>query len=328
MSHGSPDDRQPTEIRLRRKPLRWVNHRWRWLRVILSILITYVVLVLMFALVQRSMIYLPTREARIEPRAALLPHGQVHTVTVPANDQLEIRGWHVLADGRSADSRDDCDQELAAGRRVVLYFSGNAANRRYRVPEFTVLTSLETDVFIFDYRGYGDNSGSPSEEMLAADALATWNYVTQERKVRPDRVILYGESLGGAVAVRLAAELCEADNPPAGLILRSTFSSLVDAGAHHYPWLPVRLALVDRFLSIDRIPQVTCPILQIHGARDRIMPIALGRRLFAAATERSSSGIAKEFVELASAGHNDVTVVATPELRSAIQGFLTKLDEL
>jgi fermentation-respiration switch protein FrsA (DUF1100 family) len=305
-----------------------MNPRWRWLRIILSILLSYVVIVLMFHLLQRSLIYLPTREARIEPQEALLPRGQVHTVTVRANDQLELRGWHVLADGRSAENRDDCDRELAAGRRLVLYYSGNGANRRYRVGEFSVLTSLGVDVFIFDYRGYGDNSGSPSEEMLAADARATWNYVTQERNVRPDRVILYGESLGGAVAVRLAAELSEADNAPAGLILRSTFSSLVDAGVHHYPWLPVRLALVDRFPAIDRIPQVTCPILQIHGARDRIMPITLGRQLFEAAPERSSSGIAKEFVELSTAGHNDVTVVAPAELRSAIQGFLTKLDEL
>jgi pimeloyl-ACP methyl ester carboxylesterase len=295
--------------------------------VILSILVTYIVIVLMFGALQRSLIYLPTREARIEPREAGLPRGQTHTVTVSVNDQLELRGWHVLADGRSAENRDECDQELAAGRRVALYYSGNAANRRYRVSEFSVLTSLGVDVFIFDYRGYGDNSGSPSEETLAADARATWNYVTQVRKVRPDRVILYGESLGGAVAVRLAAELCEADNAPAGLILRSTFSSLVDAGAHHYPWLPVRWALVDRFPAIDRIPQVTCPILQIHGVRDRIMPITLGRRLFEAAPQRSSSGIVKEFVELSSAGHNDVTVVATAELRSAIEEFFTKLDQ-
>jgi hypothetical protein len=281
----------------------------------------------MFASLQRSLIYLPTREARIEPQDAGLPRGQVHTVTVRADDQLELRGWHVLADGRSAANREECDRELAAGRRLVLYFSGNGANRRYRVSEFGVLTSLGVDVFNLDYRGYGDNSGSPSEEMLAADARAIWNYATRERNVEPDRIILYGESLGGAVAVRLAAGLCEADGAPAGVILRSTFSSLVDAGAHHYPWLPVRLALVDRFASIDHIPQVTCPILQIHGARDSIMPIALGRRLFEAAPQRSSSGIAKEFVELPSAGHNDVTSVATAELRSAIRGFLTRLDE-
>jgi fermentation-respiration switch protein FrsA (DUF1100 family) len=214
---------------------------------------------------------------------------------------------------------------LAAGRRLVLYFSGNAANRRYRVEEFGVFIALGTDVFIFDYRGYGDNLGSPSEELLVADARAIWNYTTQERGVQPDRIILYGESLGGAIAVRLAAEACEAETPPGALIVRSTFSSLVDAGAHHYPWLPVRLGLVDRFPSIDYIPQVTCPILQIHGTRDAIMPIALGHRLFEAAPEQSSSGIAKQFVELP-AGHNDVTLVARAPLRSAVREFLERLD--
>jgi fermentation-respiration switch protein FrsA (DUF1100 family) len=182
-------------------------------------------------------------------------------------------------------------------------------------------------VFIFDYRGYGDNSGSPSEEMLAADARAIWNYATQERDVLPNRLILYGESLGGGVAVRLAAELSQADAAPAGLIVRSTFSSLVEAGEYHYPLLPVRLVLVDRFDSVDRIPDVTCPILQLHGARDSIMPIELGRRLFAAAPQGSSTGIAKHFVELRNAGHNDVTLVAEAELRAAIKAFLGTLDQ-
>jgi fermentation-respiration switch protein FrsA (DUF1100 family) len=271
------------------------------------------------------MIYLPIREHRIEPEDAGLPRGQVHTVTVRVDDQLDLRGWHVLADGHSAATREQYERELASGRKLVLYFSGNGGNRRYRVSEFSVLTSLGVDVINFDYRGYGDNLGSPSEELIAADARAIWDYVTRERKVEPDRIILYGESLGGAVAVRLAAELCEADSPPAGVILRSTFSSLVDAGAHHYPWLPVRMALVDRYNSIDRIPQVTCPILQIHGTSDSIMPIKFGRKLFEAAAEQSSSGIAKKFVELPGAGHNDVTLVAEAELREAIGEFLTAL---
>lgn len=307
---------------MRREPQR----RKRWLRVILSVLATYFALVIMLNLLQRSFIYFPTRERSIAPQDAELPSGQVHTVTVHTDDQLQLHGWHILADGRSAADQEECDRELAAGRRLVLYFSGNAANRRYRPAEFGVLTRLGLDVFIFDYRGYGDNSGSPSEENLAADARAIWKYATEERKVAPHRVILYGESLGGGVAVRLAAEMCEANTPPGSLILRSTFSSLVDAGAHHYPWLPVRLALVDRFPSIDRIPQVTCPILQIHGTRDFIMPIHLGRRLFEAAPDKSSSGISKQFVEVPGAGHNDVTLVAEAELHAAIQQFLSTLD--
>jgi hypothetical protein len=281
----------------------------------------------MLHLLQRSLIYLPTCEAQIEPRDAELPPGQVHTVMARTNDRLELRGWHILADGRRAASHEECDRELTAGRLLVLYFSGNAANRRYRVPEFRIFTSLGVDVFIFDYRGYGDNLGSPSEERLAADARTVWRYATEERKVAPDRIILYGESIGGGVAVRLAAELCEADTSPGGLLVRSTFSSLVDAAAHHYPWLPVRLALVDRYPSIEHVPQVTCPILQIHGRRDVIIPIKFGQRLFEAAPQVSSSGIEKKFVELPEAGHNDVNLVAEAEFREAIRDFLSRLDQ-
>jgi fermentation-respiration switch protein FrsA (DUF1100 family) len=255
-----------------------------------------------------------------------MPRGQVHTITVPAADQTVLHGWHVLPDGHTAANRAECDRELAAGRRLVLYFSGNAGNRRYRPLEFGIFTRLGADVFIFDYRGYGDNSGSPSEELLVSDARAIWNYATQERGVPANRIILYGESLGGGVAVRLAAELSQSDSAPAGLIIRSTFPSLVEAGEYHYPFLPVRLALVDRFESAVHVPDVTCPMLQLHGIRDTIMPIELGRRLFEAAPERSSSGIAKQFVELQNAGHNDVTLVAEKELREAIQGFLYTLD--
>jgi fermentation-respiration switch protein FrsA (DUF1100 family) len=177
-------------------------------------------------------------------------------------------------------------------------------------------------VFIFDYRGYGENAGSPTEEALSADAQSVWEYATDERKIAPDRFILYGESLGGGVAVRLASELSEAGTPPGALILRSTFTSLVDMGSHHYPWLPVRLVMVDRFPSAERIPAVTCPILQIHGARDTIIPIKFGRRLFETAPEASATGIPKRFVELPKADHNDVIFVAEPEMRQAVGEFL------
>ncbi len=300
--------------------------KWRLLRAAGRCLAAYLVVVLMFSFLQRSLIYLPTREAPIEPRDAGLPRGQVHTITVRTEDQVELHGWHILAEGHSAASRDECDRELAAGRRLVLFFSGNAGNRCYRPSEFSILTSLGIDVFIFDYRGYGDNLGTPSEACLTSDARTIWNYATGQRDVRPDRIILYGESLGGAVAARLAAELSQADTVPAGLIVRSTFSSLVEAGEYHYPWLPVRLAMVDRFDAVSRIAQVKCPILQLHGTRDTIMPIELGRRLFAAAPERSTTGIAKQFVELPNADHNDVTDVAEDELRAAIAEFLGKLE--
>ena len=294
-------------------------------RIVLAILVPYGVFVVMLAFLQRSLIYLPTREAHIDPADAGLPAGQVHNVRVETADGLVLHGWHILPDGRSAVDGAGCDRELAAGRPLILFFSGNAANRRYRVPEFQVLTSLGCDVFVFDYRGYGENRGSPSEESLASDARAVWDYATQQRKVPPERILLYGESLGGGVAVRLAGEVCEAGTSPAGIILRSTFSSLVDAGTYHYPWLPVRSFLIDQFPSVERIPTVTCPILQIHGARDKIMPIKLGRRLFDAAPNESSGGISKRFVELAAAGHNDVILVAKEDVQRAVQEFLESL---
>lgn len=272
------------------------------------------------------MIYFPTREAGIQPRDAGLPAGQVHTITVRADDGIELHGWHVLPDGQSAANREEADRELAKGRRLILYFSGNAANRRYRVSEFRMLAELGLDVFVFDYRGYGENSGSPSEAMLLADARAVWNYTTRQRHVRADRIILFGESLGGAVAVPLAADLCEAGSAPGGLILRAAFSSLIDIGAHHYPWLPVQLALVDRFPSCDRMPRVSSPLLQIHGARDSIAPIELGRRLFDAAPEHSASGIRKQFLVIPDAGHNDIMLVGQAEIRQAIQDFLNRLE--
>lgn len=280
----------------------------------------------MFSFLQRSLIYFPTHASSIEPGDAGLPPGQVQAIQVRATDEVILHGWHVLADGHSAVSRAESDRELAAGRPLVLYFSGNAGNRRYRSAEFAVFTGLELDVFICDYRGYGDNSGSPSEAKLASDARAIWDYATEERGVLPNRILLYGESLGGAVAVRLAAELGPTDSTPAGLIIRSTFSSLVDAGQHHYPLLPIRWVLVDRFDSIDRMAEVTCPILQLHGVRDRIVPLKLGRRLFSAAREESLTGKAKQFVELRNAGHNDVLLVAEAEFRAAIWAFLGQLD--
>jgi fermentation-respiration switch protein FrsA (DUF1100 family) len=281
----------------------------------------------MFSWLQRALIYFPTRQSRIEPRDAGLPSGQVQTITVRADDGLELRGWHVLPDGQRAADADECDRELALGRQLVLFFSGNAANRRYRVDEFGILTGLGLDVFLVDYRGYGDNAGSPSEARLAADAQAVWDYTTRGRRVAGARIILYGESLGGAVAVRLAADLCQAGTPPGGLILRSTFSSLVDVGTYHYPWLPVRIVLVDRFAAVEQIPRVTCPILQIHGTRDTIIPIHLGRRLFDAAPAASSCGVPKRFVALPRADHNDVTIVAPAEIEAAIRPFLGMLKE-
>jgi len=301
-----------------RKSPAWKSF-WRLLLFGLS---TYVAIVVMLALLQRALIYLPSRASRIDPRDAGLPPGRIHTITLRTDDDLELRGWHLLPNGQSAADRTQCDEQLALGRPVVLYFSGNAGHRAWRIEEFELLTRLGCDVFVFDYRGYGDNAGSPSEQRLAADAAAVWRYATEARRIEPRRLILFGESLGGGVGVRLAADQSVSGTPPGGLVLRATFSSLPDVAAYHYPWLPVRWLMIDRYPSVDRIGRVSCPILHLHGRRDTIIPIQLGRRLFDAAPPQSASGIPKQFVELPTAGHNDILGVAEAELRAALGEFL------
>lgn len=292
------------------------------IRIGLFVVIGYLVLLIMIGLLQRYLIYHPLRASAIDPMAAGLPEGRVHPIHVRAKDGLVLHGWHALADGQTASSPEECNRELACGRPLILYFPGNAANRSYRGAELKVFGNLGADVFIVDYRGYGENAGSPTETHLAADARALWDYAVHERRVAPERIVLHGESLGGGVAVRLAAALSEEGTPPGGLVLRATFASLSETGAHHFPLLPVRWLLTDRFSSIENIPKVTCPILQYHGTRDQVVPFEHGRRLFDAAPATSADGVPKRFLEIPDADHNDVLMLGHPEIAQATREFL------
>jgi len=292
----------------------------------LLLIVPTLAVLLMIVLLQRYLIYFPKKEPVILPEDAGLPAGRVKAISTETADGHALNGWLVGAEPGQRDATSKGTQQAGGETRLLLYFSGNAANRLYRVEEATTLNELGADVAIFDYRGYGENTGSPSEEGLAADARAMWRHALEECDVSSCRqIILVGESLGGGVATRLAAELCEAGTPPGGLVLRSTFSSLVDAGAYHYPWLPVRLFLRDRFASLERIPSVTCPILVLHGRQDRIVPFELGQRLFEAAPQMSHNGLAKQFVEFPGADHNDVLWIARNAYREAVGTFLDEL---
>jgi hypothetical protein len=273
----------------------------------------------------RKLTYFPDRADDLSPGTLRLPADRIHAIHVKTDDGLTLNGWHFLAKDHSADDRAGCDRVLAEGRPVVLFFSGNGGHRAYRVPEAGILTRSRADVFLFDYRGYGDNAGTPAEDSLAADAAAVWRYATEERQVAPTRIVLYGESLGGAVAARLAAEVSAAGTPPAGLVLRSTFSSLADVGRHHYPFVPIKMLMVERYDSVGQIAKVTCPILVLHGTRDTIVPYALGRKLFEAAPAASTDGTSKTFVPLSHSDHNDVLESDTELLQEAVMQFLDRV---
>lgn len=282
---------------------------------------------LMLAGIQRSLIYHPYPAKALPAQVAALSPGRVHDVVTKTEDDLELRGWLVLRPGRSAKSADELKEKLAEGRPLTLYFGGNAANRSYRLLEIETLGEAGSDVLIFDYRGYGDSQGEPTEEGLARDSRAVWKFATDTLKIEPTRIVLYGESLGGGVATRLAQEWCQKQTPPAGLILRSTFNSLTVAASYHFSWIPVRWLLIDCFPSDERIRDVTCPLLQFHGRRDTIVPLPLGQNLFAAAPDQSSNGQPKRFVELLRADHNDVIETSRREVTGELLEFFRAIQK-
>src|SRR6266498_56128 len=233
-------------------------------------------------LFQRRLIYLPT-PGRVPPAAAILHAAQ--DVAFDTADGLRLAGWFVPAAGQ--------------GRATVLVLNGNAGNRAARAPLAAELSRAGLSVLLVDYRGYGDNPGSPSESGLLADARAARAYLAARGDVDLTRLVYFGESLGAAVAVRLAIE-----RPPMALVLRSPFTSLADIGRVHYPFLPVRLLLRDRYASIEQVGGLRCPVLVVAGDRDGIVPWEQSRRLAEAIPEP------KRFVLVPGADHNDLELLA------------------
>ncbi len=183
----------------------------------------------------------------------------------------------------------------------MLLCHGNAGNVGDRVMHAALLSKVGFDVLLFDYRGYGQSTGSPSEEGTYRDARAA-------RKALPDgaRAIYLGESLGGAVALALARE-----SPPAGLVLQSTFASVRQMARLHYPFIPAGL-VPDAYPSIGRIGELDAPLLVLHGERDDIVPVSQGRALFEAAPEP------KQIRIFPGLGHNDLVPLAGKDYAEAV----------
>jgi len=210
-------------------------------------------------------------------RASRLP---LEDVWFRAADGPRLFGWYVEAPGAAA---------------TLLWCHGNAGNIIHRLENLGLLHHLGLSVFLFDYRGYGRSEGSPSEEGLYRDAEAAARHLREVRQVPPGRLILFGRSLGGAVAGDLAAK-----QPAAGLILESAFPSVAAVAKLMYGGLPMHLFLQARFDLAERLGRVSIPVLVIHGDQDELIPAELGREVFAAAREP------KQFYLVRGAGHNDL----------------------
>lgn len=291
----------------------WLLWPYRLVCIVAS---AWMLICVLLAVFQRRLIYHPDQVASLPPPDNL-PWATVEPLQFESVDGLTLHGWRVRPRATTVSPREP--------NPVVLYFSGNGRHRASRLDEFELLVRVGAEVCCFDYRGYGENPGAPTETDLHRDARAAWMLLTRRLKIPGQRIVLMGESLGGGVATRLAADLSDADEVPAGLVLRSTFNTLAAPAGLHIPWLPVNLLLRDRFESERCIGRVACPVLSLHGERDTIVPLELGKTLFAAAPPQSERGVTKEFVPLPAADHNDVVQTEGPRVEEALQSFLLRV---
>lgn len=226
---------------------------------VLAVLLYGGLLALMYVF-QRALMYFPDAR-RTQPAAAGFP--QAEEVTLTTSDGETLVAWHVAPRG---------------DKPVVLYFQGNAGALDLRVGRFQWLVADGTGLLALCYRGYGGSSGKPSEPGLIRDAIAAHDFAAA--RYAPTRIVPWGESLGTAVAIALAAE-----RKVGGLILDAPFTSAADVGAAVYPFVPVRWLIKDTFRSDLRIAKVGALVLVLHGERDRVVPLRFGEALFALVRE-------------------------------------------
>lgn len=257
----------------------------------------YVLVVGLVFLGQRHLMYHPGGVAGLPADAGLEAAREVRVSTA---DRLVLLSWFLAP---------------APDRPVVLYFHGNAGTIADRAYKARLLAAGGYGVMLAEYRGYGGNSGRPTEAGLYADARANLSWLA-DQGYGPENIVIYGESLGTGVAVQAAHLLAQAGTPVQGLVLEAPFTTMADAAGVHYPWLPTGLLTRDRYDSGAKIAAVKCPVLIIHGSADRVVPQDQGRRLF------DLAAAPKTAAWLPGAGHGDVYDFGAGE---AVLGFLAKV---
>jgi fermentation-respiration switch protein FrsA (DUF1100 family) len=246
---------------------------------------------------EKSLIYFPLRGHDATPGALGLPHEEL---ALRAEDGVGVHGWFLPVKG---------------SRRVVLVSHGNAGNVSHRLDRARLIQlRLAADVLLFDYRGYGRSEGSPDEAGTYRDARAAYRWL-REQGHGPERIVLFGESLGSAVALDLAL-----DAEARALVLESPFTSIPDMARAVYWFVPVWPLVRTRYDNLAKVPRLHMPLLVLHGERDEIVPFAQGRRLFEAAPEP------KRFYAIPGAGHNDTYVTGGEPYWRTLREFLDGLD--
>lgn len=265
------------------------------MQLVVVLLVVYVFLLGLLYVFQSRLIYFPN-VAAVHSDARPTDIGlRYEDVIFRTSDNLELHGWFIPA-GRP--------------RGVLLFMHGNAGNITHRLDSIAVFNRLGLSVFIFDYRGYGKSEGTPSESGTYEDAGAAWRYLTEDRAIAAKDIVLFGRSLGAAVAAELASR-----TRPAALILESAFTSTPDVAARLYWYFPVRLLSRFDYGTKAYVAEIGCPLLVVHSPDDEIIPFDHGEAIFAAAPEP------KAFLRI-SGNHNEGFLVSGTVYDGGLQNFL------
>jgi fermentation-respiration switch protein FrsA (DUF1100 family) len=254
----------------------------------------YLVLALMLYLFQGRMVFL----SNLPDRALIATPGDFgldyEDVTLTTSDNERLHGWYIPA---------------ANSKGVLLFFHGNAGNISHRLDSIKIFHELGLDTLIIDYRGYGQSTGKASEQGTYLDAQAAWDYLVNSRGIPADRIIVFGRSLGGAVAAWLGVQ-----RTPAALIIESSFSSGVDMARRLYPFLPVRLITRLKYPVVNYASRLNCPVLVVHSRQDEIIPFAMGQAIYAEVKQP------KKFLELRG-DHNNGFLISPEDYVEGLREF-------
>ncbi|MFH1701634.1 MAG: alpha/beta hydrolase [Candidatus Zixiibacteriota bacterium] len=259
-----------------------------------TIIVIYLIILIFVYIIQHKMVYFPSHTISVTPRDANLEFEDLYLTT---SDGVNINAWYVPA---------------VASQATIIICHGNGGNISHRLETIELFNQLNLSVLIFDYRGYGRSEGKTTEDGTYKDAEAAWDYLIKTKNVPPENIIIFGRSLGGAVACWLARE-----KSPAVLIVESSFTSIPDIAAKLYPYLPIRLIARYKYDSKEYIKGIKSPVLFIHSPDDDLVAYDLGKKLFEVANEP------REFLEI-SGSHNEGFLSSGNHYKNGIKNFLDK----
>ena len=267
--------------------------------VLYSLVFIYIGLSLAIFFFQQRLVFLPhtpSRKIESTPKTIGLAFESLEIKTA---DQETLSAWFI---------------PHPQAKKTVLFFHGNAGNISHRLDSIALFHRLEVNILIFDYRGYGQSTGKPSEAGSYQDALVAWSYLTETRNILAPDIVLFGRSLGAGVMTQLATVV-----EPAGIIIESSFTSVPDMGAHLYPFLPIRTLARIIYPVIENVKTIHADKLIIHSRHDELIPFAHGEAIFAAAREP------KNFLEMRG-GHNDGFILSGSLYVDTLKDFLEHID--